>query len=397
MCVYPADGEAVKVVEWLTTLDNNAVQQEKLGMRVDNTGNWFLQSSEYKSWKGSAKSCTLWCPGIPGVGKTILAAIIVEDLKQCYRDRSEDILVLSVFCDYQVSATQGIPGLLRSLLKQVVQDCGQVPPSIRSLYDQFRLEGKPPPLNMIIETLSQVLPSFGRVYLVLDALDEYNDNDGDRELLIAVMRKSLGDNLHLLVTSRDIGTTIGSLFEGDIRLDVLATDGDISLYIDSRLDSSRRLRRHINEGDNRLRSDIHTGVTTKADGMFLLAHMHMESLSRTTNVKSLRTELEELPRNLWDAYDKTLKRINLQDEESRTLALRVFGWIAFAKRPLTVLELRYALAVEPGSTTALNLDNLCAEDILSGVCVGLVVKDETYVSEDFQSDEPTMKFARTCA
>ncbi|KAK0219022.1 hypothetical protein IW262DRAFT_1558972 [Armillaria fumosa] len=375
------NGEAEKVAEWLTTLDNNAVQQEKLRKRLGNTGNWFLESPEYKSWKDdSAKSRTLWCPGIPGVGKTILAAIIVEDL-QHYRDRSDEkMLVLSVFCDYQVPATHTVAGLLCSLLKQL----------IKTLYDQSHSKSSHLPKDKLVETLSKELQSFDRVYIVLDALDEYNGNDGDRKGLINVVRDSLCTDTRLLVTSRDIGTTIGSLFEGGTRLDIRATVEDIGLYIESRFDSSDRLEGHIKRVGPSLKSDIRTGVTSKAKGMFLLAYMHVDSLAQMTTVQSLRNELKELPDDIWGAYDKTLKRIKDKGKEDESLALRVFGWIAFVERPLTVLELRHALAVEQDSTAALNIDNLCAEDTLLGVCVGLVVKDETYVSEDCQSDEPAI-------
>ncbi|KAK0430760.1 hypothetical protein EV421DRAFT_1669507, partial [Armillaria borealis] len=72
------------------------------------------------------------------------------------------------------------------------------------------------------------------------------------------------------------------------------------------------------------------------------------------------------------AYDKTLERINSQGKYDRELAYRIFGWIAFTRRPLTVLELQHALAVEPGTTT-LDPDNLCSEDLLGSVCGGLII------------------------
>ncbi len=124
--------------------------------------------------------------------------------------------------------------------------------------------------------------------------------------------------------------------------------------------------------------------------------MHMDSLAETTNRKSLRDALTKLPGNIWEAYDNALERVHSQSEDRQELAHRVFGWIAFARRPLTVLELRYALAVEPGMTT-LDLDNLHDEDFLGDVCAGLVVKDETYSEfEGFQPSGAIMKFMRKC-
>ncbi|KAK0480424.1 hypothetical protein EDD18DRAFT_1439630, partial [Armillaria luteobubalina] len=224
--------------------------------------------------------------------------------------------------------------------------------------------------------------------IILDALDEFPENDGGQEKLVNVLRE-LGSNTRLLVMSRDI-PAIGSLFKTDTWLDIWATDEDIKTYIETKL-SSGRLAHHI-KGRDDLREEILSGVTNKADGMFLLAGMHVDSLAETTNRKSLRDALTNLPGNIWEAYDIALKRVNNQSEDRQELAHRVFGWIAFARRPLTVLELRYALAVEPGTTT-LDLDNLHDEDFLLDICAGLVIKDETYSQfEGFQQSGVIMKF-----
>ncbi len=101
----------------------------------------------------------------------------------------------------------------------------------------------------------------------------------------------------------------------------------------------------------------------------------MDSLSQTTTPKILRVALEKLPDNVASAYDKTLERVNSQGKHDKELAYRIFGWIAFTRRPLSMLELQHALAVEPG-TTALDPDNLCSEDLLGSVCGGLAITDQ---------------------
>ena len=74
------------------------------------------------------------------------------------------------------------------------------------------------------------------------------------------------------------------------------------------------------------------------------------------------------------AYDDTVNRIENQGQGIRELAKQVLFWIIRAKRPLTIEELRHALAVEAG-TYRLDEQNLCpVEDILFS-CVGLVVVD----------------------
>ncbi|PBK85125.1 hypothetical protein ARMGADRAFT_1018166, partial [Armillaria gallica] len=381
------DDKAERVARWLTTLDYVAVQRAKLKERVGDTGEWFLESPEFKSWKdGSTESHTLWCPGGPGAGKTVLASTVVNSLQLPDYEETfiqKKTLILNIFCDYQYANTQTIENALRSLLKQRIQAHG-LSDSIAFLYDN----NAPLFLDNLTEILAQELKSFDRVYIILDDLDEFPGNDGGQEKLISVLR-ALGSNTRLLVTSRDI-PAIGSLFETDTWLDIRATDEDIKAYIKTKL-SSGRLAHHI-KGRGDLREEILTGVTSKADGMFLLAGMHMDSLAETPNRKALRDALTKLPDNIWEAYDNALERVHGQSEDRQELAHRVFGWIVFARRPLTVLELQYALAVEPGTTT-LDLDNLHDEDFLLDICAGLVVKDETCSDfEDLQPSGAIMKF-----
>ncbi len=101
----------------------------------------------------------------------------------------------------------------------------------------------------------------------------------------------------------------------------------------------------------------------------------MDSLAQTTTPKILRDALGKLPNNMPSAYSKTLERVNNQGEYDKELAYRIFGWIAFTRHPLSMLELQHALAVEL-DTTALDPENLCSEDLLESVCGGLVIIDQ---------------------
>ncbi len=272
------DKMLMHVIPWLTDLNFKSVQAEKLSQRVGDTGRWFLESKQFLKWvDNSASSSCLWCPGhrelfakcfhclqanisSAGVGKTILASIIIDYLQSL--DYKEKTLILSIFCDYKLATAQTIANLFCSLLKQLVQDHGLSGP-ITLLYNQCLRDGTRPSLNALTKIISQELESFHRVYIVLDALDEFPDDNGGQEKLINTTR-SLGDNIYLLVTSRNI-STIGLLFEEDTRLDIRAADDDINLYIMSKL-SCGRLARLIKGRDN-LRQAILDGVTEKADGM----------------------------------------------------------------------------------------------------------------------------------
>jgi hypothetical protein len=93
----------------------------------------------------------------------------------------------------------------------------------------------------------------------------------------------------------------------------------------------------------------------------------MDILEKQTNRKALRQVLHSLPPNLDAAYDATMKRI-----KDNPLAFRVLSWLMQPPKWMSVLDLRYALAIKAG-TTELDPDELDAEDALISACAGLVV------------------------
>lgn len=68
-------------------------------------------------------------------------------------------------------------------------------------------------------------------------------------------------------------------------------------------------------------------------------------------------------------------RIEGQLLDQKDLAWQVLSWITCAKRPLTMVELQHALAIELGESS-LDEDNLPQIEDMVSVCAGLVTVDE---------------------
>lgn len=120
----------------------------------------------------------------------------------------------------------------------------------------------------------------------------------------------------------------------------------------------------------------------------------MDSLAMTKTQKAFKKALAKLPENITGAYTEMLEsRINSQNDDNRDLAFRIFGWITFAKRTLTWLELQHALAVDLDSdVTDFEFDNLYDENFLGSVCGGFIIIGDINQSECLINSE--VKFAR---
>src|SRR5215475_5870437 len=80
--------------------------------------------------------------------------------------------------------------------------------------------------------------------------------------------------------------------------------------------------------------------------------------------------LQSLPRDVDEAYENVFDRIEQQNLGDTSRARKVLSFVTCARRPLTVRELREALAIEPGMKT-LELHSLIDDEIWISACAGL--------------------------
>jgi len=65
------------ILAWLSPLDPRLRHQDIRDRRVENIGEWLLQTEEFRSWYtgsegGESDNAFLFCYGDPGVGKTFI-------------------------------------------------------------------------------------------------------------------------------------------------------------------------------------------------------------------------------------------------------------------------------------------------------------------------------------
>ncbi|KAJ7336936.1 ankyrin repeat-containing domain protein [Mycena albidolilacea] len=355
--------ERGQIIEWLSPINFFLRHSDISSVRQPGTGGWLLVQPEFREWElGSGR--TLWCRGIPGAGKTVLASMVVDYLSQ-----HKNIGVACIYLNHKEADNHTPSKLLSGLWRQLVFD-RDIGPLAKKLYHRHHEKRTAPSLAEIVDLVLSTFDEFSKVYIIVDAIDEYPD--GQQWILLQRLA-AMGPTVNLMITSRPNITPYASL-PNLKAVDIHATEEDLRTYVDAEIQSSRRLSRHVQTRPE-LQDEIHSKISCIADGMFLLAKLHIQSLSTKTTVKAVRDALEELPKDLTLTYDIAMQRIEAQNEEDRKIAHLALTWVANAKRPLTVPEIQTALAIEPG-TRELNKDNLMDIEIILIVCAGLVIVDE---------------------
>ncbi|KAF3804322.1 hypothetical protein GCG54_00000674 [Colletotrichum gloeosporioides] len=372
--------EDLEILEWLTPFSSGSQQSDFLSRHHPGTGKWFLDSKPFQDWVAE-QGKTLFCPGIPGSGKTIMAALAIDYIGQhCIKD--EKSVLSFIYCSYKRHSEQKLPQLLAGILKQVSHSQGVLPESVKKLHQKHTEKHEPtrPSVHELMDITTKLVASSHRTYIVVDALDECSRKDECQSSLIAYLRRlQEKTNASIMFTSRHT-TQLDVEFDGCLRQDIRASDQDVYSYTVARLP---KVLRSISQTP-----DLHCAVQSKimglVDGMFLLAQLYLNVISDQTSAFEVRQVLAtiEASANSTDrvkllnrAYDQAIERIRCQPPRFCDLGIKTLAWIVFAERPLSTDDLRHALAVKLGDNR-LDIDNLRQIEVIMSVCAGLVTVDE---------------------
>ncbi|KAL9584805.1 MAG: hypothetical protein Q9203_004520 [Teloschistes exilis] len=351
---------------------------------------------------------------MPGAGKSVLASVVIDHLSQTVVD--ENHALAFVYCNYKERAQQTQNSLISSLINQLIASTGDFPSDLGPLYHRHSLKGTKPSQSELLSLLTSIASRFEYLFLVIDALDEYDDSEGIRDALIPTLYTAV-PNACILVTSRPYVKPQSS----DVsRLYIRASDHDIRRYLRNQILRQPRLKRHTQADpslsalieDNRqevrwhvsrlyflllkIRTQPRHSFLSKNDSSrlsswrlllaallgslvfrFLLTQLHIGALATKNTRTALRSAIQVLPTELDTTYDDALHRINDQNSEDASLAKNILMWVFVAPNPLTVRELQHAIGTmalvdEPD----LDDDDLPDSDVIIAVCAGLVVADK---------------------
>ena len=365
--------DRLDIVQKISTLDFVSKQKDAWGKRHDKTGHYLHESSEFQQWFSRTKPSTLWCPGVPGAGKTVMTAILVDyAIENTQKGRDA---VIYIYVDHKDPATHQVPDLLANLTRQLAEKTAEKA-TIQELKDRQSI-GRHRHRNSTeaqqLSLLRRLIQDFEKVYAFFDALDELPQSDQD-----ALLRnlKQLEHDMFICMTSRpniEIST-----FDQLIRKDIVTPAIDVQKYMEEEMKTPHLAT--LIAGDPFLQSAILESVDVMKGGTFRLTRLQIEMLNEQTSAHNARKKLQSSLHTLGSAYDGSLERIMSQGKEDQELAKAALSIICCAKRPLGVNEARHALAIEPREEsildTALGGKALPKLETLLRASAGLITQQE---------------------
>jgi hypothetical protein len=233
------------------------------------TGEWFLEGARYCEWKTTASSF-LWLHGIPGSGKSVLSAGVLEDVMQT-SEKDVGKAVAFFYFDFTDTQKRSCESMIKALITQLSQQCIKIPTALDALYTSCRKGEHRPSADALFSTLKQMILEFPESYLVLDALDECDN--WDEALGVLQNLESLESrNLHILVTSRkerDIERSLTSFLTQECCIDLQAAlvDEDIRRYVHHRWSNDRNLEKW--KSKPRIQAEVEEALFARTNGMWV--------------------------------------------------------------------------------------------------------------------------------
>lgn len=225
--------EDESILRWLTALDYATEQSNNLERREQGTGQWLLDSVVFQKWL-SDHGQTLFLPGEPGVGKTILSSVIIDHLDQAF-PRSCNVGIAYLYLNHNQAKDQEYLALLTSLLKQLAQSLPALPEKVKELY-QKHYPRSLPKSNEIRGALVAVASQCSRVFIVIDALSEGRLAWKKLQCEVFNLQEKYGANI--LATSRP-NQEIASGFEvrvGGAVLEIETPQADVERFLGGNMD-----------------------------------------------------------------------------------------------------------------------------------------------------------------
>ena len=207
------------------------------------TGLWLTNGRKFQGWLTDRTAKNIWCYGIPGSGKTVLASAVIDEIQErC----SESVAAAYFYCDYKDVETQDPANILGSLAYQLIRQSDACFEKAKAFYDvrhsrkHVSTSYSPTELRDFILQMCSVFDRTMKWSMVLM-------NAVRNTIIVVELLSSLGksdiSSVQTLFLSRD-EIEIRETLTDYTPLSIAASKADIYLYVTAEL-ATRMQRLHI--------------------------------------------------------------------------------------------------------------------------------------------------------
>ncbi|KAH8698037.1 hypothetical protein GQ44DRAFT_832316 [Phaeosphaeriaceae sp. PMI808] len=349
------------------------------------TTDWILKHQRMRAWLQNGRGPPLlWLKGKPGSGKSTLCAKITQFLrapKQC--------IVLFCFYSYTISSVYPDPVvfMLATLVSQILRQNTNLATYV---YEEFVAEARSVSVRDLQELISNLIPQLEMPRILIDGIDECIRYDANgkpydltpvKDVLTAILQlespQQSSVSPKILVVSRDVLQMVGKLAKKPtVALDQEkeALTADILHFTKQRLNEIRDKFESLVGIDDILHG-VESNIVEKSQGMFLWVRLVLAQLEVDAyNRDDLEAAIANMPRDLYDFYDRIVARITLLPQLSRERAMSILNWMICSRRLLRISELQDMIVFAGGQVSLTERSKLPASII--DLCKPLVQTDD---------------------
>jgi ankyrin repeat protein len=253
---------------------------------------------------------------------------------------SRQVLTLSFFFNGRGSELHKSPlGLFRSILFQITRNVPIARDTVTQIFKKKIIVGKPGEAwdwhpKELCEIIASVLPQIleeHSVRLFVDALDEcVRTNEADEDQLESFW-KLFSDACAVCISHREFP--------------LVNLNSELEVHVDkgNRADIETYVRKKLDPDQDEL-SDL---IIESSHGIFMWTVLVVTKVSQRLrekeDKKTIRSEIRRLPQGLGKLYERLLESI---PEEEKHKTLKLVRWICFSREPLSLDQIRFAMAVD---------------------------------------------------
>ncbi|EAQ85347.1 hypothetical protein CHGG_09361 [Chaetomium globosum CBS 148.51] len=340
---------------------------------LQGTGEWLRGRKSFEHWLSNPSGeVRLFClTGMPGTGKSTLAAMTIRHLQQTFLDQS---------CQYHFftesqPTKKSLAYCLRSIAFQIATTHSAFAERLVRLHQDVGDALSSQKYQTIWAKVFQgILFKIDIGYTLHWVFDGVDEAENPQMLLKLVSQINSSSCIKIMLLSRpnkDIIAAVGQGAKAAI-LDTITsrdTAQDIREYVCSAVTSTI-------PHDSHIQAQVIDQIVSRTEGSFLWARLALETLHQNWHtLGDIQKAMDVIPKGMQSLYQSMLLAIRIQDQRLQDMAQRILTWATCSFRPMKLAELQAALEPEFGGFISLKntIIQICGHFIrIDGDSVSLI-------------------------